>query len=297
VSESVQNTLSGKVVASAIRRRINILGKNSTISSAISTLIKYKIGGLLVVDEDQSPIGVVSKTNILGAYYASLPLDSPLEHLMTSPALFCQLDDPLEKALGKMKEHQIYRLYVKDPENDSVVGALAYPDIVAILYEYCSRCPQSLFSQTPDSTETGIERSLVADCMTRGIKSVNMDELLYQVVEELTMHHMGAILVIDADGHGRGVISKTDLILAYNHGVSLETPASEMMSVPIRSCRENDMLEEAIRSMIFSDVHRLFVKVPNSEEFSGVFSLTDAARNKSGSCLACISSRIQITSH
>ncbi len=262
MSRSSQNTLSGKIVAGAMRRRINILGKNSTISSAISTLIKHKIGGLLVVNKDQSPVGVVSKTNILGAYYASLPLDSPLEHLMTSPPLFCQLDDPLEKALGKMKEHQVYRLYVKDPENNSVVGALAYPDIVAMLYEYCSRCPQSLFRQTPESTETEIERSLVGDCMTRGIKSINSDELLSQAVEELTMHHMGALLVIDAAGHGLGVISKTDLILAYNHAVSLDTPASEMMSVPVRSCRENDMLEEAIRSMIFSDVHRLFVKVP-----------------------------------
>ncbi|MGI9568610.1 MAG: CBS domain-containing protein [Desulfobulbia bacterium] len=297
MSRSVQNTLSGKVVASAMRRRINRLGKNSTISSAISTLIKYKIGGLLVVDEDQSPVGVVSKTNILGAYYASLPLNSPLEHLMTSPPLFCRLDDPLESALGKMKEHQIYRLYVKDPEDDSVVGALAYPDLVAMLYEYCSRCPQSLFSQTPDSADTGVERSLVGDCMTRGIKSINSEDLLYQVVEELIMHHMGAILVKDSAGRGLGVISKTDLILAYNHGVSLETPATEMMSVPIRSCREDDMLEEAIRSMIFSDVHRLFVKVPNSEEFSGVFSLTDAARNRSGSCQACITSRIQITPH
>ena len=93
------------------------------------------------------------------------------------------------------------------------------------------------------------------------------------------------------------MISKTDLILAYNHGVSLETPASEMMSVPIRSCRENDMLEEAIRRMIFTDVHRLFVKDARTDSYSGVFSLTDAARNRSGSCQACITSRIEITSH
>jgi len=297
MSTSAKSTLSGKIVASAMRRRINKLSVDSTISSAISTLIKYKIGGLLVVDRQQNPVGVVSKTNILGAYYASLPLDSPLEHLMTSPPLFCRLDDPLENALEKMKEHQIYRLYVQDPDNGEIVGALAYPDIVAMLYEYCSRCPQSLFIKTADSSEAGIERTVVGDCMTRDIKSINADDLLFQVVEELTMHHMGAILVTDSAGCGLGVISKTDLILAYNHGVSLETPATELMSVPVRSCRENDMLEEAIRNMIFSDVHRLFVKVPNSEEFSGVFSLTDAARNRSGSCQACISSRIQITPH
>lgn len=297
MSRSTLNTLSGKIVASATRYTINRLGKNSTISSAISTLIKYKIGGLIVVDEHQSPIGVVSKTNIVGAYYASLPLDSPLEHIMTSPPLFCWLDEPLDDALGKMKQHQIYRLFVKDPGNDSVVGALAYPDIVAMLYEFCSRCPKSFFSQTADSAPAGIERSVVGDCMTRELKSVTSDNLLYEVLEVLAEHHMGAILVTDAAGKGVGVISKTDLILAYNHGVSLETPATDVMSMPISDCSEDDMLEEAIRRMIFSDVHRLFVKDSRTGDYRGVFSLTDAARNKSGSCHACITSRIEISPH
>ena len=288
------HTLSGKVVAEAMRRGINRLGQNSTISSAISILIKYKIGGLLVTDEDQTPVGVVSKTNIIGAYYASLPLDSPLEYIMTSPPLFCNNSDPLEQALEQMKEHQIYRIYVKDPETDSVVGALAYPDIVGMLYEYCSRCPKSVFRK--DSVPGDIARSRIGDCMTTSIKDVASNSLMHEVLEELSMHHIGAILVTDGSGRGVGVISKTDLILAYNHGVSLDTPATEVMSAPVRSCSRDDMLEEAIRHMIFSDVHRLFVKDSDSDQIIGVFSLTDAAMNRSGSCQACVASRIQIAS-
>lgn len=294
MSRSLHHTLSGKIVADAIRRRINHLRKDSTISSAIGVLIKYKIGGLLVMDEDSHPAGVVSKTNLIGAYYAAMPLDTPLEHIMTSPALFCRLDDPLEDALAAMKDNQVYRLYVKDPANDAVVGALAYPDIVSLLYEYCSHCPESLFSRKKLPSAEGIARLQVRDCMTTGIKSVTTDDMLYQVLEELSLHHLGAILVRDAAARGVGVISKTDLILAYNHGVSPETVASEVMSSPISSCREDEMLEEAIRVMIFSDVHRLFVRGATSEDFIGVFSLTDAARAKSGSCHACISSRIKI---
>ncbi len=296
MSRSLRNTLSGIVVAAGMRRRINRLSKNSTISSAISTLVKYKIGGLLVMDEDQPPVGVVSKTNIATAYYGALPLDSPLDHIMNSPPLFCHVDEPLESALETMKDNQVYRLYVKDPEDDSVVGALAYPDIVGLLYEFCSRCDQSLFNRKYDLAADGIERSHIGDCMTRGVKNVAADEPLHQVLEKLAMHHMGAILVTDQSGRSLGVISKTDLILAYNHGVSLDTPARDVMSTPVRSCKEDDMLEEAIRKMIFSDVHRLFVKGSNSEDIVGVFSLTDAARNRSGSCQACISSRIHVTS-
>ena len=294
MSKPRPHTLSGRVVADAMRRGINRLGTNSTISSAISILIKYKIGGLLVTDEDQDPVGVVSKTNIVGAYYASLPLDSPLEYIMTSPPLFCTIGDPLEQALEQMKEHQIYRIYVKDPESDSVTGALAYPDIVGMLYEYCSRCPKSVFRK--DSVPEDIVRARIGDCMTTDIKDVASSSLVQEVLEELSMHHIGAILVSDESGRGVGVISKTDLILAYNHGVPLDTPATEVMSAPIRSCSKDDMLEEAIRQMIFSDVHRLFVKDPDSDQIIGVFSLTDAAMNRSGSCQACVASRIQIAS-
>ena len=289
-----QHTLSGKVVANAMRRGINRLGRQSTISSAISILIKYKIGGLLVTDEEQQPLGVVSKTNIVGAYYAALPLDSPLEFIMTSPALFCSSDEPLEHALEQMKDHQIYRLYVKDPDSDEVIGALAYPDIVGMLYEFCSRCPKSIFGKDPGTAD--IARSRIGDCMTKDIKNVGSDKPLQEVLEVLSMHHIGALLVTDQSSRGVGVISKTDLILAYNHGVPLDTLAAEVMSAPLRSCGEDDLLEEAIRTMIFSDVHRLFVKNSASGEITGVFSLTDAAMNRSGSCQACVASRIQITS-
>lgn len=294
MSNALPNTLSGIIVSACMRRRVNWLFTNSIISSAISTLIKFKIGGLLVMEEDETPIGVVSKTNLITAYYGELPLDSPLDHIMTGPPLFCMADDPLEKALEIMKDNQVYRLYVKDPEDGSVVGALAYPDIVGLLYEFCSQCDQSIYNRTNSSAADKIGRSHIGECMTRRAESVIADETLYQVLEKLTMHHVGALLVTDQSGNGLGVISKTDLILAYNHGVPLDTAAGDVMSAPLKSCNEGDMLEEAIRSMIFSDVHRLFVKGIDSDEIVGVFSLTDAARCRSGSCHACLSSRIHV---
>lgn len=297
MNRSLQNTLSSIAVGDCMRSRINRLSRTSTISGAIGTLIKYKIGGLLVMDEDQPPAGVVSKTNLVAAYYASMPLDSPLEHIMTSPPLFCKTGDPLASALETMKDNQVYRLFVKDSGDGSVVGALAYPDIVGLLYEFCSSCEHSLLRRKNDPAGHPIKRLRIGDCMTRGVESVAADEALHQVLEKLSMHHMGAILVTDDSGRGAGVISKTDLILAYNHAVSLDTTAADIMTAPVRFCREGDMLEEAIRRMIYSDVHRLFVRDSDTDDIIGVFSLTDAARTRSGSCLACISSRIEVAPH
>ena len=131
-----KNTLSGLVVGQAMRRQVIQLIKDTTIANSINSLIKYKINALLTTDQAGKPIGVLSKTDIMGAYYAGIPIDSPLEDIMSKPPLFCHPEDALEKALQVMRSKRIYRLYVTDPENNHVLGVLAYPDIVGLLYQY-----------------------------------------------------------------------------------------------------------------------------------------------------------------
>ena len=66
------------------------------------------------------------------------------------------------------------------------------------------------------------------------------------------------------------------------------------MSSPVLSCEEDELIEDAIKQMIFADVHRLFVHQDDPQNIVGVFSLSDAARVRSGSCHACLSSRIKV---
>ncbi len=66
------------------------------------------------------------------------------------------------------------------------------------------------------------------------------------------------------------------------------------MSTPVALCYEKDPVERAIKLMILKDLHRLFVILEKYQPVSGVMSLTDAAALRSGSCHACISSRIRV---
>lgn len=289
-----KNTLSGLVVNRAMRRQVIRLSQDTPIGNSINALIKYKINALLTTDAADKPIGVLSKTDIMGAYYAGLPIDSPLSHIMSTPPLFCSPEDSLEDALEQMRSNGIYRLYVNDPENDEIVGALAYPDIVGMLYLYCHECEYSHFRQKRKKDKDGVRRFAVEEIMTREVKSVFKDEPLLQVMELLSEYRLGAILVKDRENIPCGVISKTDLALIYKHGVDSQTAAKAIMSSPVQSCSADELLEDAIRKMIFTDVHRLFVHQSTPDNIVGVISLSDAARIRSGSCHACISSRIKV---
>jgi CBS domain-containing protein len=293
-----KKTLVDLLVKAAMRKQVVSLPRDATINRGITSLIKYKINAFLTLDDDGRAVGVVSKTDIMGAYYAGLPLETSLDNIMSSPPLFCSPDDSLESALNKMRSKGIYRLYVTEQNSNEVLGALAYPDIVGLLFQYCNECEYSHFQlKRKLKTNTAIHRYKVKEVMTPDVKTCHENESLTHVMEELSKYRFGALLIIDANNIPCGVVSKTDLALSYKHGIDFHVSANTIMSSPVNSCEENGFLEDAIRQMIFTDVHRLFVRKKDSQNIVGVLSLTDSARLRSGSCHACVSSRIRVDKH
>lgn len=100
------------------------------------------------------------------------------------------------------------------------------------------------------------------------------------------------MLIKTAAGRPAGVVSKTDLILAYKHGVPTDTGAQRIMTAPVQACDGNAPVVDALKTMIFSDVQRLFVYQKFPQNLVGVLSLSDVARFRSGTCRACLASRI-----
>ncbi len=289
-----RDTLSRLRVGHAMRRQVIQRVEKTPIVSAVNAMIKYKVSAVLVTNPEGKPAGVVSKTDIMGAYYAGIPVDTPLEHIMNGPPLFCHPKMSLSQALETMRAKSVYRLFVREDEHDSVQGLLAYPDIVGLLYRVCRNCPISLRHKRRQESPDNVARYRVFEVMTSEVKALEDHTPLYVVMETLSAYRFGALLVIDGSGVPRGVLSKTDLALAYRRGVSPEVPAREVMTPSVVGCPADALLEDAIRRMIFTDVHRLFVYGESPERVVGVLSLSDAARVRSGSCHACVSSRIRL---
>ena len=140
-------------------------------------------------------------------------------------------------------------------------------------------------------------RFKVRELMTSGVQSLPMHETLNTVMETLSAYRFGAMLMTDESGLPCGVISKTDLALAYKRGIDPAEIAEKVMCTPVHTCDSNSLLEEAIKKMIVTDIHRLFVHEGDTHAIVGVLSLSDAARGRSGSCHGCVSSRIKVEDH
>jgi CBS domain-containing protein len=290
----LKNLLQGLTVKQAMRRQVIRLPGAATLEQAIRYLLKFKVNAILITGEGEKALGVVTKTDLMGAYYAGLPITLPCEAVMVGPPLFCPLHESLDAALDTMRLHCIHRLYVWDDEPSRVVGVLAYPDIVGLLYGYCHVCDRSLIKPRKGSGRVSADHFRVREVMTLGVSALEETDPLSRVMEVLAAQRFGALLIRGQDGLPAGVISKTDLILAYRHGMPLEAPAGTVMQRPVQACDQKVPLAQALRQMIFADIHRLFVYKETPANLVGVLSLSDVARFRSGTCRACISSRIKV---
>lgn len=287
-----KNVLTGIKVRDAMRRQVVRLYTQASLDQCIRHAIKYKVNALLITNADDHAVGVVSKTDLIGAYYAGLPLCISLETIMVGPPVYCHPDDPLEKSLESMSSCGIHRLYVTEDNGKSVIGVLAYPDIVGLLYRLCRKCKRNLtFRKKGEATDSGEEHIRAKEVMSLSVKAHDPHETLFGIMETLSAYRFGAVLIQDSQKLPVGVVSKTDLIIAYRHGILADMPAETIMKAPVRFCRDNDFLVRIIQQMIFSEVHRLFVQREDSGGIAGVISLTDAALVRSGSCRACTASR------
>ena len=287
--------LKGLTVQDAMRRQVIRLPAVAPLSVAIRAMIKYKVNALLITGEAQEALGVISKTDLMTAYYGDLPLETQVAHIMVGPPQFCQSQDSLDLALDQMRENSIHRLYVTGSETENVIGVLAFPDIVGMLYRYCHRCDRSLLQRQGEvDGPQWRDQFYVREVMTPSVSYFSQSDSLWDVMGGLAAYKFGAVPIIDAEGLPVGVVSKSDLVLAYLHGISPETEAGTVMSKPVLSCDQEELLLTVIKRMIYSDLHRIFVYKQQPQSLVGVLSLSDAARFRSGSCRACLASRIHI---
>ena len=284
-----RSVLTGIRAREVMRRDVCRVSADSDLGACIHQMTRTRASALVLDTPGRKACGVISRTDMVTAFYAGLDCRSPADQIM-QPPVTCPGDLFLEDVLGLMKEKQIHRVYVAEMDSD-ISGVLAFSDIVGIVYRYCRDCERG--GRKPERLrEKSIPRLTVADVMTRGLVSARPSETVSGIIETLTVNGVGSVLICEQDNDPLGCISRTDLTLAYVRGKTLDFPAGSIMHRPVISCSPDLLLVEAIQQMLALDLPRLFVQQAPDRQVRGVLSLSDAARFRSGTCRACTASRI-----
>lgn len=102
----------------------------STIHDAIQVLVKHNIGALLVLDESEKLIGIISERDILreSAKRDHLLRKTKVNKIMTKDVIVGLLDDDMDYTLSVMTKNRIRHLPIM--EKDKNVGIISLADVV-----------------------------------------------------------------------------------------------------------------------------------------------------------------------
>jgi IMP dehydrogenase len=158
------------------------LGKNSTVREARSLMKKHKIGGIPIIKDDQTLIGIVTNRDLRFEHY----VDKKLSTIMTTDNLVTAREGTtLEEAEKLLQEHKVEKLPIVN-ENDKLVGLITFKDIEKKM-NYPNACKDDM-----GRLRVGAAVGVTADTMER--------------VEALVNSGVDIITVDTAHGHSSGVL-------------------------------------------------------------------------------------------
>ncbi|QGA55226.1 CBS domain-containing protein [Sulfolobus sp. E5-1-F] len=98
-----------------------------SIRDAAKIMKKEKLGSLIIVDEKNKPIGIVTERDILRAVADEILLDSPVSKIMTKGLITITPDKDITEALIIMYQNNVRHLAVVG-QNGELVGVISIRD-------------------------------------------------------------------------------------------------------------------------------------------------------------------------
>ncbi len=116
-------------VSDIMTRDVATATENATLSSIAAIMYERGIGSVVIVDEENKPIGIVTERDIVYAVAKNLRRDAPAWSFMTENPVVVKENDLITDAMEKMRELNIRHLPVVNEEG-KLVGMVSFRDIV-----------------------------------------------------------------------------------------------------------------------------------------------------------------------
>jgi CBS domain-containing protein len=128
---SISNILEGK------GRSVFTIQPRSTIAEAIRTLVKHRIGSLLVTSDEGSVCGIITERDVLNFVNdrASATEEERVEDHMTREVITGNPEDTLDAVMALMTEKRFRHLPVL--EDGQAVGMISIGDVVKAINLEC----------------------------------------------------------------------------------------------------------------------------------------------------------------
>jgi CBS domain-containing protein len=133
------------------RREPKTATGDESLRQAAERMEQERVGSLVVVDDQQRPIGMLTDRDVVLAAIARR-LDAsttPVHEIMHEPVVTVTEGSPVSVAIRFMRQYRLRRIPVVDHENGRLRGILSLDDVVQLLAEELGSAAELIRMQVP----------------------------------------------------------------------------------------------------------------------------------------------------
>lgn len=220
---------------------------DASLGKVATMLTDCHVHGLLVAEEADHPLGIISDFDLLAAEWLSVDEESlntmrklTARDLMTTPIESVDVNTSVNDAAKRMADKGIHRMLVT--EQGKPVGVISISDFVA-----------GIAAQEESKRET------VGDVMSDTFLVCREDNTVLSAARTMTQAGWRSIMVVNARGKLQGVITGHDLVSLAGTTVDGNLKVSDLMNRNLITTDINSNLQEAADIMIQHHCHRVIV--------------------------------------
>lgn len=131
-------------------REVDLASPSESVWTAAERMHQRAVGSLVVLDNDQRPLGILTDRDIVERVVATNrdPQTTTVDEVMTRPARTVSEENSIESALSLMQTTRCRRLIVVDAPG-KLVGLVSVDDILMLLAEELRSIGKLLERETP----------------------------------------------------------------------------------------------------------------------------------------------------
>jgi predicted transcriptional regulator len=226
----------------------------TSLGQVAAMLDEHQVHALIVAEEAEKPLGIISDFDLLAAEWLSVDEESlnamrelTARDLMTFPIETVEANTPTEEAVKRMDRKDIHRMLVT--ENGKPVGVISISDFVA-----------GIANQEP------LRRQTVGDVMSDTFLVCREENTLLSAARTMTQAGWRSIVVVNSKGKLQGVITGHEMVHLAGKPIDENLRVSEFMNRNMITIDINSSLQHAADMMIQNHRHRVIVVDQNDPE-------------------------------
>lgn len=244
-----------------------VVAKSGTIEDAIKLMDQNHQGVVVIIDNNNIPVGVLTERNILEVIHKNIDKTKLILDIFTfNPPITINKKRSIDYALHILIDNEIRRLVVVD-DFGSFKGVVTQ-DILVKSLEGNSFKIDLLISQLLDST--------------RYLVKLSENDTIFNAFDTMTKFRVGSVIATNENGEAVGIITEKDAVIIANKKISTTVPISTVMSHPIICAKADSTLRNIIDIMSNNKINRIIILDNDTNKPINIVTMRDIANNLKG---------------